>query len=282
MSDECKYDEIGYWSEVKLDIINKYASAYSRILSSQTRPSLYHCYIDAFSGPGFHISKESGAQIDGSPTIAMAIDPPFKQYYFIDLDASKIQSLERLSHGRPNVSLFNGDCNTILLTKVLPNVKYEDYRRGLCLLDPYGLHLDWRVIHEVGKMRSVDIFLNFPICDMNRNVLWKHNPQEVDAAQIERMNRFWGDESWRSIAYQETRQMSLFGDSKTEKVTNEIIAEAFRERLVKVSGFKCVPKPIAMRNRNNATVYYLFFASHKPVAMNIVDDIFDKYRNRRG
>jgi hypothetical protein len=27
-----RYDEIGYWSEVKLDIIKKYAAAYSKIL----------------------------------------------------------------------------------------------------------------------------------------------------------------------------------------------------------------------------------------------------------
>jgi len=32
------YDEIGYWSEIKLDIIREYAYAYSQILSSQTIP----------------------------------------------------------------------------------------------------------------------------------------------------------------------------------------------------------------------------------------------------
>ena len=30
--------EIGYWSEVKLDILQDYASAYSRILAAQTSP----------------------------------------------------------------------------------------------------------------------------------------------------------------------------------------------------------------------------------------------------
>jgi predicted nucleic acid-binding protein len=32
----------------------------------------------------------------------------------------------------------------------------------------------------------------------------------------------------------------------------------------------------------NAVVYYLFFASQKPVAEDIVKDIFKKYKNRRG
>lgn len=35
-----------------------------------------------------------------------------------------------------------------------------------------------------------------------------------------------------------------------------------------------------MRNSKGATVYYLFFASQKPVAGQIVDDIFKKYGQR--
>ena len=37
--------EIGYWSEVKLDIIQDYAHAYSQILVAQRRPKLKHIYI---------------------------------------------------------------------------------------------------------------------------------------------------------------------------------------------------------------------------------------------
>jgi len=36
-----------------------------------------------------------------------------------------------------------------------------------------------------------------------------------------------------------------------------------------------------MINSKGAIVYYLFFASQKPVAVNIIRDIFDKYRMRR-
>ena len=33
-----KYDEINYWSEVKLDIVKDYAAKYSAILSTQRNP----------------------------------------------------------------------------------------------------------------------------------------------------------------------------------------------------------------------------------------------------
>jgi three-Cys-motif partner protein len=125
------------------------------------------------------------------------------------------------------------------------------------------------------------VFLNFPVADMNRNVLLR-KPDEVSPAQVKRMNRFWGDESWRQEAYLPSRQRKLFGNADMEKVSNSKIAEAFRKRLNKVAGFRSVPKPIAMRNTQNAVVYYFFFASHKIVAEGIVKDIFKKYENRRG
>ena len=36
-----------------------------------------------------------------------------------------------------------------------------------------------------------------------------------------------------------------------------------------------------MRNNKNAIVYYLFFAAQKPVASEIVEEIFARYRERR-
>lgn len=125
-------------------------------------------------------------------------------------------------------------------------------------------------------MRTIDLFLNFPVADINRNVLWR-NPEGVDPADLERMNAFWGDESWRDVAY--SRQPGLFGEM-LEKEANEAVAEGFRKRLHEVARFNHVPEPVPMRNSRGATVYYLFFASQKPVAEKIVTDIFDKYRQR--
>lgn len=178
---------------------------------------------------------------------------------------------------RPDVHIYEGNCNEVLIEKVFPKVRYEQYRRGLCILDPYGLDLEWKVIRAAGEMKSIDIFLNFPIQDMNRNVLW-HDREKVTASQIGRMNSFWGDNSWNQQAYQTTG--NLFGFP--EKESNEVIAEAFRERLKKVAGFARVPAPLPMRNTKGAIIYYLFFASQKDTAENIVLAIFRKFKDRRG
>ena len=90
-SDETPFDQIGYWSEIKLDIIKEFATAYSRILSRQKTPRLHHVYIDAFAGAGVHISKASGEFVPGSPMNTLLVKPPFREYHFIDLDEQKCQ-----------------------------------------------------------------------------------------------------------------------------------------------------------------------------------------------
>ena len=237
---------------------------------------MHHVYIDAFAGAGKHVSKASQEEVPGSPLIAVNTQPPFREYHLIDLDGSRAEHLRGLFRDRPEVHVYEGDCNHVMLEDVLPNVRFDQYRRGLCLLDPYGLHLDWRVIEGAGQSKAIDLFLNFPIMDMNRNVFW-HNPEKVGKAGVERMNAFWGDGSWRDVAY--GQEKTLFGPVE-KKAANESIAEAFRERLQKVAGFPKVPEPMPMRNTSGAVVYYLYFASQKPVAQKIVNAIFKKYRDR--
>ena len=273
-----KYYEIGYWSEVKLDIIKEYASAYTKIMSAQKSPTFEYSYIDAFAGAGKHISKETGSFVPGSPSNALNLDKPFKKYHFIDLNNLKVAELERMAKERDNVKVYNGDCNKILPDKILPLIDYGKYKRALCILDPYGLHLNWEIIKTAGAMKSIEIFLNFPVMDINMNVL-KHDIRKVAPEQIERMNAFWGDESWKNIGYVKSNQQVLFGEEVNEKTSNVELEKGFRNRLKEVAGFKYVPEPMPMRNSNNAIVYYLYFASQKPTAQHIVKNIFEKYSN---
>jgi three-Cys-motif partner protein len=267
-----EFDEIGYWSEIKLEIVRDYASAYSRILNSK---KLRHIYIDAFAGAGQHVSKHSGEFIPGSPLNALNVRPAFREYHFIDLNAGKVEYLRSLTGDNQDVRIYEGDCNDVLIDQIFPTLGYESYRRALCLLDPYGLDLRWGVMYRAGQLGTIDMFLNFPVMDMNRNALWR-NPEKVIPERAQRMTRFWGDESWRQAAY--STSGNLF--EIPEKEPNKPVAQAFRERLTKIAGFKRVPEPLPMRNSTGATVYYLFFASQVDVAENIVTDIFAKHARR--
>lgn len=269
-----RLDTVGFWTEIKLQILEDYAKPYASILKRQ--PSIKHvAYIDGFAGAGSHISKKSGKEIAGSPARALAIQPPFDHYHFIEMNAARAKRLHKMA-AHQNATIYQGDCNSVLLEDVFPQCRYEDFRRALCLLDPYDLNPSWEVVKTAGKMRSIEIFLNFMIMDANMNVL-KRNPDAVAPEQAARMTKFWGDDSWRRFAYR--TEQGLFGPME-EKESNEAIVAAYRERLKKVAGFKFVPEPLPMRNSTGAVVYYLFFASQNSTGNKIVTDIFNKHRNR--
>ena len=117
-----EYDEIGIWSEVKLAIIKEYASAYARILDATRRksvPSLRWLYIDAFAGPGIHLSKTTREIVDGSPLIALKTTPSFSEYHFVDEDQARTDQLRDIAGPRTDVHIYSEDYQ-VLLREVFP------------------------------------------------------------------------------------------------------------------------------------------------------------------
>ncbi|MGD0499135.1 MAG: three-Cys-motif partner protein TcmP [Bryobacteraceae bacterium] len=272
-------DVIGPWSEVKLDILREYASPYSRIVAAH---GFYHLYIDAYAAGGAHISRTTGAVVPGSPLIALSTEPAFREYHFIDADPTRVRQLRRRTANRSDVRVHSGDCNEILIRDVFPQSRYEDRRRALCLLDPYNIDLRWEVIATAGRMKSIEVFVNFMVMDMNMNVLLR-DPTKAEPPQVARMDRFWGDRSWQDAAYEPSPQGSLFSDPDQVKVedANEKVAEAYRRRLVDVAGFTYAPKPLRFVNSLGFTIYYLFFASPNNTGQKIVEAIFAKHREKQ-
>ena len=66
-----KFDEIGIWSELKLEIVENYGAAYTKAFANQGGLKKY--YIDAFSGAGVHLSKRTGGEVEGSPARALKV-----------------------------------------------------------------------------------------------------------------------------------------------------------------------------------------------------------------
>lgn len=270
-----KLDEIGVWSEIKLAILREYASAFTTILKNKSWCRGL-CYVDAFAGAGVHISKTTGKMVKGSPLNALLVEPRFDRIVLIDFAPDKVASLRTLCGQDDRVEIEPGDCNEILLRKVAPSLRYSSYWRGLCLLDPYGIHgnpLKWQTIKHLADLKTIDIFLNFPLMDINRNTL-RRSLANADDADISAFNDFCGTEEWKDLMY----QPNLFGN--LDKIGgNRKLADWFRLRLKNVAGYKFVPEPILMRNSRGGKLYFLYFASHESVAQKVISDIFKKYRN---
>ena len=263
-------DKVGVWTESKHEILRKYCAAYTTIMNAQQR--FHWWYIDAFAGCGEQWSKEKDCKVPGSPLVALSIEPKFERYIFIDLEHNKTEHLKGLVPDRDDVEVLEQDGNSALRT-IIPRVDYSKYMRALCVLDPYGLHLDWSVVEQCGHAGSIELFLNFPIHDINRNV-HRQDTTRIRASDRGRLNAFWGDSSWQDVMY--SSEENLFGLQDSVGGNNEIVA-AYKKRLETVAGFEHVPEPVAMYNKKNADLYYLFFASHNRAAGKIVSDIFRTY-----
>lgn len=266
-------DAIGPWSEIKLDILAEYAAPYSRILRNN---GFRYGYIDAFAGPGLHIRKGGHEAVLGSPLLALNVKPPFDEYHFIDLDGEKVDFLKSQVGDRPDVTFYNEDSNHVMLERVLPRFTFARRTRALCVLDPYGLTLDWRVVCEAGNNKAVEVFINFPVMHMNRNCK-KENVSEILPSEIDAMDRFWGDRTWHSVMYKRSAQGHLFGADELDKTANRDLVHAYCKRLHEVAGFGFVSEPLAMRNSKQAVVYYLIFAGPNKTGWSIVKDIYRKH-----
>lgn len=267
------FDEIGPWSEIKLDILRKYAHPYSLILKNY---GFRHGYIDAFSGPGLHIRKAGGEEVQGSPLVALGVQPPFDEYHFIDLDGEKVDFLRGRVGSRTDVSFYNADSNQVMLETVLPRFTFAKRTRALCVLDPYGLTLDWKVVTTAGGSKAVEVFINFPVMQMNRNCK-QPDIATILPGELDAMDRFWGDRSWHSAMFRPSQQTDLFGHGDMDKTENLDLVKAYCKRLKEVAGFGFVANPLAMRNSRNAVVYYLIFAGPNKTGWKIVQDIYRKY-----
>jgi hypothetical protein len=63
--------------------------------------------------------------------------------------------------------------------------------------------------------------------------------------------------------------------SKTTRPSPRLFENASRS----LPALPYVPEPLAMRNKNNAILYYLFFAAANRTADKIIRDIFTRYRS---
>jgi three-Cys-motif partner protein len=240
-------DTLQPWSKVKHHIIEKYLSAYTTILRTQPWARAWK-YYDAFSGAGVAVDVDSDELVAAGALRALEVEPRFSEYHFIDSNPRKLEILERLARGRSDVHIHRGDYRDIL-PRLLTQCRYEDFTRGLCLLDPYGLSVDYALLEEIAAMKSVEIFFNFMLVSANRNVLWNVDPATLSPRRKALMTRVWGHDRWPEELYE--KQPGLFG-ATAKTLSNERVIAAYRRRLHE-AGFKYVPEPIAMKNSASAS-----------------------------
>ncbi len=245
-------------------------------------------YIDAFSGPGIALDRETEEPVPGSPLRALDLEYKFSGYHFIDLDEDKLELLKEIvSNEYPELlgccNFYQGDCNQILKFEICPQFSYGSFKRALVILDPYNIGVEWETLEKIGETGigpksdkgNMEIFYNFMISDANRNVLWESTSEGKNEEMRQNFDQCMPDNSWKDVMYESNP--GLFGEELEQKIAgNREFVQWYRAKMKQL--FKFVPEPSLMCNTIGAELYYLFFAAHQPVAKKIVGQVFNKYR----
>jgi three-Cys-motif partner protein len=253
--------------------------------------------VDAFAGTGYRnlknfsqetipllydfITEENQSFLKGSARIALDVEPPFKEYLFIEQDADYARELQRLksefSNRRPHIIIENREANSFLLEWVI-SIDWR-FTRAVVFLDPYGMAVEWEVIQALGKTKAVDLWILFPLGVAVNRLLTKYRPPTNQWARA--LTRIFGTDEWQDVFYPSKKILTLFGEEEVQskEADFEKIGEYFNQRLK--TAFKAVaPNPLALRNSKNNPIYLLCFASANPkgasTAVKIASHILEK------
>jgi three-Cys-motif partner protein len=264
----------GDWTQEKLERVRKYLEAYATIMNRQ---KFRFAYIDAFAGTGYNtprVKKETGddffsefgeaetkALIDGSARIALAVEPKFEKYIFIEKDAHRAVELQKLktefSELATNIKIEIADANTYL--QKLCKTNWHKHRAVL-FLDPFGMQVTWETLQAIANTKAIDLWLLFPL-GIGVNRLLRRDAN-IPQTWKERLNQFFGTAEWEQAFYQTELEPSLFGSVETKrKVANfQSIAKFFVKRLKTIFA-GVADNPLTLHNSSNSPLYLLCFAA---------------------
>jgi three-Cys-motif partner protein len=272
----------GDWTAEKLERLREYLTAYTLIFNRNPRAQkLTPIYVDAFAGTGYRSQRKRQGSLSlplpeltapdtrtflkGSARIALEVEPPFKQYLFIEQDLMRAQKLEQLKTEFPKkalqIKIVVAEANDYLAEWCTRT----DWRlnRAVVFLDPYGMQVEWPLIEAVAKTKAIDLWILFPLGVAVNRLLTKEGPPPDEWAQT--LTRILGTENWKSTFYPEQKIVTLFGEEKlqSKQADFEKIGRFFVDRLKTV--FAAVAEnPLPLFNSKGIPLYLLCFAAGNP------------------
>jgi three-Cys-motif partner protein len=177
----------GAWVLDKKAIFEKYCGIFSKGVSAKWGGKL--AFVDLFCGPGKNVIRGSGAEIDGSPLLALRNE--FARYVFVD-SPEIISTLKARLTSHPKldrIAFIEGDCNKIL-GKVLQNLPNDHLT--LAFIDPTGFHVEFETIRRLVSGRKIDLLMTIQFgMALNMNL-----PQYINT-EGEALTAFLGNTDWR-------------------------------------------------------------------------------------
>lgn len=283
----------GSWTQQKLELLQKYLSAYTKIFNRNERARFFRTtYVDAFAGTGYMqiaqrepgLFRENLDELEsyqkGSVIRALEVQPGFDEYLFIEKSPSRYEELKAIqkSHPEKTIEIKQADANSFLESWC----RETDWKRNraVVFLDPFGTSVDWQTIESIARTRAIDLWILFPLFAVNRMLIRGRKPPE---GWSKRLTQLLGTSQWAAQFYTDPPPtlFDLHGDTgmPQEKIANyEKIADFFVDRLKNT--FVAAADPLVLKNSRGSPLYLLCFAAGNKAGagagMNIAKSIIER------
>jgi three-Cys-motif partner protein len=238
-------------TRAKHEILRHYLDAWIPILSLGKFPKLV--YIDGFAGPGRYSKGE-----DGSPILAVRAVLAQKvaitanlEFYFVEKEADRSLVLESLIREIPlprnlACSVLTALFEEAYASTIKPQLERIPRAPVFAFLDPFGYTgIALSIIREILQRPSAEVLVTFMYEEINRFALVE--------GQASHMDQLFGTNEWRGIAaLQDVAERRAFFEG--------LYARQLRGCTKFVRSFE-------MRNKKDATDYFLFYATSHPLGL---------------
>lgn len=263
----------GAWAKDKLFYLQKYISTFET--SMRNKSWRKRIYIDLFSGPGKCITRESNEYFLGSPLLALTTEHPFTDYYFVDTETDNVNALKTRSSAttisQDRIHCLPGDANRKVV-EIVDEIRRIDseYIAGvwpslnLAFLDPEGFELEWNTVARLATVNRMDLIIHYSQQGVKRMA-----DRALESSKETAIDKFFGDKEWRKI-YERCRD-DITG-------IHRLLIDYYKSKLktlgyVEVKDDEEVWVEPLMKNRKNAPLYRLLFASKSPLGVKFWRDV---------
>lgn len=299
----------GPWTEQKLDCFESYVRAYLTIMNAyRDKYNWKLIYFDGFAGCGDREQKKDGEEktfsifgeenvteqdlnlYQGAAERVIRLEETmrgFDFYYFIDKFEDNLTKLElKLSpYNTKGLKSFRNDDANVQALQLAQFMKKDAEKKWspsdpwhfktLCLLDPFGMSIDWSTIEQLAG-KSLDLWILVPTGSIVSRLV--QNNGEIRFANT--MERFFGlpEDELKARFYRKETVHDLFGEhEEIRKVENIIgeIATLYCEQLGTLFPY-VTNEPLVMKNKNNVPIFHFVCASFNQTAVKIAKQIIDK------
>lgn len=275
----------GAWTEIKLDAVNYYLDFYTNVLKDKptARNPFNLWYIDAFAGSGSRqVDRTIGGIFEnrpiGSETVDLAgsvlraldVKPPFKRLIFIEENATRYRTLEKIASENPerNITTIRGDANK-KLSEIFSSYPWSNQdrnkgsHRAVVFLDPYGMAVQWETLKILAYTGAADVWYLFPTGAVNRQLAG--DLSRVDEHKQRALDDIFGTTAWRDEIYKQQSNRNLFDEVITvadKTFTINDIESYAKARLETI--FNYVSPPLPLLNYRESKIFSLFCLTNTP------------------